>query len=98
MRPAEFGRHLLGKEHRDAQQLSRPDRQGAPTQEGLGIRQRLEEGWLDIDDEQGQVRDGAFGHGTTLPESSPKSAAKRCPALPPMSQNVRGMGLPRPPA
>ena len=59
---AELGRDLLGEEHRHSQQPRGFDRQPATAQADLAFGHGLEEGRLDVHDEQGDAGGGGFGH------------------------------------
>ena len=59
---AELGRDLLGEEHRHPEELGGRGSQHAAAQAGLTLRHGLEEGRLDVHDEQGEAGGGGFGH------------------------------------
>ncbi len=59
---SEFGRDLFGEQDGDRQQLGGGDGQPATAQTGVALRHGLQEGRLDVHDEQGDAGGGGFGH------------------------------------
>lgn len=60
---AELGRDLFGEEHRHPEELGGRGGQHAAAEAGLTLRHGLQEGRLDIHDEQGDAGGWGVGHG-----------------------------------
>jgi hypothetical protein len=67
---AELGGDLFGEKDGDPEELGGPGGQDAAAQAGLAFRHGLEEGRLDVHDEQGDAGGRGFGHARqTVPDS-----------------------------